>query len=287
MTSKNKLDLELAAVKNYLLPYLNLHKHHPFLPGAKNIKGQAAFIGLTENELAEHRQTYSKNARLAALDLLKREDVIEFVQMLPFQATDTIMVVGDSITDDLQGWFEIFRFVLEIGVDDAAFRLKNEAVYGSTSVDVLRRIDRDLDILKPDWVIIALGSVDAQRFHGTGDRTLVSLAEFYENISTMESMVAEVTDNPIIWITPPPAITELMQDMPLFGGLLHEADLGAFREVVSGKSGYVVDPHGRRMGSPANAWNYMPDGFHPSIAGHCETVVTLLRSLAVTVEKNR
>jgi lysophospholipase L1-like esterase len=282
MSKKNDIELELTAVKNYLLPYLNLHKNHPFLPGARNIKGQAAFIGISETELAEYRQTYLKNSRIAALDLLKREDVIEFVQLLPFQPTDTIMVLGDSITDDMQGWFEIFRHVLEIGVDEASFRLKNEAVYGSTSVDVLRRIDRDLDIHKPDWVILALGSVDAQRFHGTGERTLVSLAEFYENISTMESMIAEVVANPIIWITPPPAITELMQDMPLFGGVLNELDLGAFREVISGKSGYVVDPYGKRMGTPANAWNFMPDGFHPSVAGHCETVVSLLRSLSVT-----
>jgi lysophospholipase L1-like esterase len=285
MAKNNKTDLELTAVKNYLLPYLNLHKHHPFLPGAKNIKGQAAFIGLQEQELADYRQMYSKNARIAALDLLKREDVIEFVHGLPFQTEDTILVIGDSITDDMQGWFEIFRHVLEIGVDNAAFRLKNEAVYGSTSVDALRRIDRDLDIHKPDWVIIALGSVDAQRFHGTGDRTLVSLAEFYENITTMESMVTEVTQNPVIWVTPPPAIKELMQDMPLFSGLSHEADLAGYREVISGKSGYVADPYGKRMGTPPHAWNYMPDGFHPSVAGHCETVVSLLRTLAVTGRK--
>ncbi|MCH8491468.1 MAG: SGNH/GDSL hydrolase family protein [Oceanicaulis sp.] len=279
MSKQSKLELEKAAIKNYLLPFLNLHKQHPFLPGAQNIKGQSAFIGIEESELGEFRQGYQKVCKTAALDLLKEDEVIENISKLPFNSTDAVMVVGDSHADDLQGWFEIFRHLLEIGVDDASFKVLNNAVYGSTSVDVLRRIDRDLSLAKPEWVIIALGSHDAQMLHGIGDRSLVSLAEFYENISTIESMIQEVTPNPIIWVTPPPAVTELMEDMPMFSGVLYEKKLAPYREVMAGKSGYVVDPMGKRMGRPAEAWNYLPDGFHLSLSGHIETVKWLLRAL--------
>lgn len=277
MNKKSK-ELEVAAIKNYLLPYLNLDKQYPLLLGAHNIVGQAAFIGIDEQELSTSRQLFLKTVKTAALDLLKEQEIIDGLENIPFGKDDKLMVVGDSHTDDLQGWFEIFRHILEIGVDDANFKILNRAVYGSTSLDALRRIDRDLAINKPDWVFVALGSHDAQRLHGTGDRTLLSIADFYENISTIESMVSEISNNPIIWITPPAPITELMEDMPLFNGTLLESDLSQYRQVISGKSGIIVDPFGKRMGTPPEAWNYLPDGFHPSLAGHVETVRWLFRS---------
>lgn len=281
-----KKELEIAAIKNYLTPYLNLHKQFPLLPGAKTLRGQAAFIGIDEKELAELRSGYANTVKKAGLDMLKDDIVLEYVDNLPFKPTDTILVIGDSITDDAQGWFEIFSNVLSIGVDDAEFKFINAAIYNSTSLDALRRVDRDLGLNSPDWVIVALGSHDAQKLHGIGEhRTLVSLAEFWENISAIESMVSEVTSNPIIWITPPPVITELMLDMPLFDGVVDNAELSQFREVIAGKNGYVVDPNGVRMGNPAQAWNYLPDGFHPSIAGHMETVKNLLQVLAQKVSK--
>jgi hypothetical protein len=276
-----KKELEIAAVKNYLAPYLNLHKVFPLLPGALTLKGQAAFIGLEESELKELRQSYEEISKSAALELLKDDIVMQNIGKLPFETTDRIMVVGDSTADDMQGWFEIFKHTLQIGVDDAEFTFLNSAVYNSTSLDVLRRIDRDLAIYKPDWVIVSVGCHDAEKLHGVGEhRTLVSLAEFWENVAAMESMISEVTQNPIIWMTPPPVITELMQDMPLFNGVIHESDLAGFRELVAGKSGYVVDPYGTRMGYPPNAWNFLADGFHASLAGHIETVKVLLQTLA-------
>lgn len=276
-----KKELEIAAIKNYLAPYLNLHKVHPFLPGALTLKGQAAFIGMEEAELKELRQSYDKTAKTAALELLKDDLVSDHVQQVPFKSDARIMVIGDSTADDLQGWFEILRHTLSIGVDDAEFTFINAAVYNSTSLDVLRRLDRDLSVYKPDWVIVSVGSHDAEKLHAFGDnRTLVSLAEFWENIAVIESMIGEVTRNPIIWVTPPPVITELMQDMPLFSGVIDEAELSGYRELIAGKSGYVVDPYGTRMGNPPNAWNYLADGFHASLSGHLETVKALLRSLS-------
>lgn len=282
-----KKELEIAAIKNYLAPYLNLHKVHPFLPGALTLKGQAAFIGMEEAELKELRQSYEKTAKTAALELLKDDLVSDHVQQVPFKTDARIMVIGDSTADDLQGWFEILRHTLTIGVDDAEFTFINAAVYNSTSLDVLRRLDRDLSVYKPDWVLVSVGSHDAEKLHAFGDnRTLVSLAEFWENIAVIESMIGEVTKNPVIWVTPPPVITELMQDMPLFSGVIEEAELGGYRELVAGKSGYVVDPYGTRMGNPPNAWNYLADGFHASLSGHLETVKAVLRSLSKEEESS-
>lgn len=280
MTKKNEKESEIAAIKNYLLPFLNLHKQHPFLPGARNIKGQAAFIGISESDLSDARQNYIKTAKNAALELLKQDEIIEGIQEMPFRDGETVMVIGDSLTDDTQGWFEILKYVFDLEREDKNLVFINSAIYGSTSIDCLRRLDRDLALHNPDWVIFAIGSIDAQYLRGTGERTMVSIAEFYENILTMESMASEVSQNPLIWVTPPEPITELMEDMPLFQGVLHERELSQFREVIAGKPGYVVDPKGIRFGQPAEAWNYLADGFHPSIAGHSETVKWFIRTLS-------
>lgn len=279
MAKQTKRELELAAIKNYLIPYLNLHKQHPLLPGAKTLHGQAAFIGIDEKELGEARQHLLKLVKTAALDLLKDADITDLLDKLPFSNGDVILVIGDSTTDDLQGWFEIFRQVVEIGKGEADIRFSNAAVYGSTTSDALRRVYRDITLSKPSWVIIALGSIDAQRLHGASDRTLTSLADFWENLNSIETIVRETTTNPIIWITPPPVITELMEEMPLFEGTISESDLSDFREVIAGKAGYMIDPMGMRMGDPPQAWNYLADGFHPSVSGHTETVKAVLRVL--------
>jgi lysophospholipase L1-like esterase len=276
MAKLTNKDLEISAIKNYLLPFLNLQKKFPLLPGAKTLKGQATLIGIDESVLSEARQHLVQIVKTAALDLLKQEDIIEQIEKLPFKDGETVLVIGDSLTDDMQGWFEILRHVVELSSTSRDLRFINAAIYGSTSIDALRNSYRALSIAKPTWVIIALGSIDAQRLHSATDRTLVSMAEFWENLNSLEQIIAEFTPNPVIWITPPPAITELMQDMPLFEGTLDESDLASYREIITGKPGFIVDPSGKRMGMPPQAWNYLADGFHPSVIGHIETVKEFL-----------
>jgi hypothetical protein len=126
---------------------------------------------------------------------------------------------------------------------------------------------------------------------------LVSLADYWENLNTIEQNVSEITDNPLIWISPPPVITEMLQQIRLFHFDLFEEDLSQFREILTGKKGYVVDPLGERMideddsvedreeeePGPA-AWNYLSDGLHPSLSGHSNTVKELIRFLALAKE---
>ncbi len=271
--------IEATLVKQLLLPILNLKKRFPLLPGARTLKGEAGFIGISEDELMEARIRYDMAAKHAALELLKEDAIVDGLNAMPFGEKGTIVAVGDGLTEDSQGWFEILRHVLEIGTE-GGFRCVNAAVSGYTSLDSLRTFERDVILEKPDWVIIALGSLDAMRLHGVPNRNLVSLAEFWENISAMESMAGEVTKNPVVWITPPPADPELMKESPLFEGTILESDLHHVREVLSGKTGVVVDPYGQRLGRPVGPWNLSSDGFHLSTSGHMETVRALFRAFA-------
>lgn len=272
---------EKEVLEKYLLQFLNLEKRYPLLPGINDTEAMARLMGLDEDELVKHRTRYRDNAKEAAIELLKEEEVTEWLDDIPFENDATIVALGDSMTDDLQGWFNIFGHVLEMTVPEADFDFINSGVSYDTSTDALKRLNRDVLAHEPDWVIVALGTFDAQRLHVEPNRPLVSLADYWENLNTIESAVQEVTDNPLVWITPPPVLTEMLQKIRLFDFDVFNKDLQNIREILVGKQGYIVDPLGKRMSEDdeVEAWNYLSDGLHPSLSGHVNTVRELLRHL--------
>ncbi|NGP88435.1 SGNH/GDSL hydrolase family protein [Fodinibius halophilus] len=289
---------EKEVLEKYLLQFLNLEKRYPLLPGVENEEAIAGLMGLETDELNKLRDRFLANAKQAAVELLEDPDVAEWIEELPFEEGDTIVALGDSITDDLQGWFNIFEHLLDIGLESPDFTFINSGISYDTSSDALKRLNRDVLSHEPDWVIVALGTFDAQRLHVAPDRPLVSLADYWENLNTIEATVSEITDNPLIWITPPPVITEMLQQIRLFHFDLFEDDLSSIREILVGKKGYIVDPLGERMhsedeehhqnedgeeeGSGPAPWNYLSDGLHPSLSGHTNTVKELVRFLALS-----
>ena len=283
MSEKKASQEEKEVLEKYLLQFLNLEKRFPLLPGIDNTDVLAGLVGLEESNFLKLRNRFKKNAKQAAIELLEDEEVNDWLDDLPFNGDETIVAFGDSLTDDLQGWFEIFKHVLEISIPEADFTFVNSGVSYDTSSDALKRLNRDVLDHDPDWVLVALGTFDMQRLHVAPDRPLVSLADYWENINTISTTVEEVTNNPLVWITPPPVISEMLQEIRLFNFDLYEKDLKGVREILTGKKGYIVDPLGTRMGDEEpEAWNYLSDGMHPSISGHVNTVKELMRHLTQT-----
>jgi hypothetical protein len=163
MSKKKATEKEKEAIEKYLLQFLNIEKVYPLLPGISNNDSVAGLMGLDEEELARLRTLFADNAKKAALELLKEDNVIEWVDQIPFRNTDTIVAFGDSSTDDLQGWFEILKHLLDITVPEADFTFINSGVSNNTSSEALRRMSRDVLYYEPDWVIVSLGMFDAQR----------------------------------------------------------------------------------------------------------------------------
>lgn len=271
---------EKEALEKYLLQFLNLEKRYPLLPGIKNSDAIAGLMGLDPTEMLSLRGNFKENAKKAALELLKDDDVIDWLDQLPFGSNSTIVALGDSSTDDLQGWFEIFKFILDITIPEADFNFINSGISDNTTTDALRRMNRDVLSHEPDWVIVSLGTFDAQRMKYTPNRTLIPLSESWENLTLIEDAINIVTENPPIWLTPSPVIPELLDNMELFEYTIQNRDLANVREIITGKKGYIVDPVGKRMGNPPEAWYYLSDGLNPSLSGHVNTVKELLRSLA-------
>lgn len=280
MTEHKATEKEKEALEKYLLQFLNLEKHFPLLPGIENKESVAGLMGLSVEELQKLRKLFAENAKESALELLKEEDVIEWVDQIPFEKNDTIVAFGDSSTDDLQGWFEIFKNVLDITVEGANFTFINAGLSYNTTSEALRRMNRDVLSHEPDWVIVNLGTFDAIRPSFMKNRTLIPLSESWENLSMIEDAIGTVTENPPVWITPTPIIPGLLDEMEYFDFDIDDRDLASVREVITGKKGYIVDPLGHRMGNPPEAWYFLSDGINPSLSGHVNTVKELLKSLA-------
>jgi len=279
MTKKKASDKEKDILQTYLLQFMNIEKRFPLLPGTKNSKAVAGFIGITEQELLEHRKDYEEKAKQAALEVLKDDDISDLIDQLPFDSDDTIAVLGDSISDDLQGWFSILKYVLQFTFEENDFTFINAGISFNTTTEALVRIDRDLLLHEPDWVFVALGTFDTQRLNVAANRTLIPLAETWENLNTIQEIVTQQVENPIVWITPPNVIEELIEDHPLYDFFIKQDDLNKVRELVAGKEGFIVDPRGKRMGDQ-EAWHYLADGLHPSLTGHIETVKYIIKAMA-------
>lgn len=278
-------EAEKEALEKYLLQFLNIEKRFPLLPGISNAEAVANIFGLELDELNKMRGRFAQNAKEAALELLKDDEVTEWIDKLPFKPDDTIVAFGDSSTDDLQSWFEILKAALTITVDQADFTFINAGVSNNTTTDALRRMHADVLSHDPDWVITSLGSYDATRLAYAPNRTLIPLSETWENLATIEDAIKTVTDNPPIWLSPTPVIPGLLDEMELFDFDILDKDLAQIRQIIAGKTGYIVDPLGKRMGNPPEAWYYLSDGVNPSLSGQVNTLRAILYTLATSEKK--
>ena len=97
---------------------------------------------------------------------------IVFLSVSPLIAKETIVAIGDSITqadthwtvnghkNTIQGgWVTRLRNILEKD-SPGEYEVINKGINGDTALGVLRRLDRDVILLQPDIVIIAIGTND-------------------------------------------------------------------------------------------------------------------------------
>jgi lysophospholipase L1-like esterase len=279
--AKKATDEEKGILEQFMLPYYHISKRVPLFPGKNDAKAEAGLFGITESELKSYRQNYNENAREAALEILKDDDIVDCLDKIPMDGDETLVAFGDSNTEDAQGWFTILKHVLDISVEKANFNYVNAGVSYNTTSEALRRIDRDVLIHEPDWVFIALGTFDAQRLNIAPDRTLLPLSETWENIETIQSILESRIENPLVWITPAPIINEMLAENLLYDFTIEPQDLAQVQDLISGKQGAIIDPRAKRMGKEEpQAWNYLPDGLHHSLSGHIETVKAIIKKLA-------
>jgi acyl-CoA thioesterase I len=211
--------------------------------------------------------------RSTAARMLTDEHFRAAVTGLPFRPDERMVAVGDSITADRLGWFEL----LAASVEPAAATLVNLGVSGDTTADVLERFDM-LEAARPDHVLLMIGTNDA-RIHGRNrGYRMVTIAETERNLRALVDLVTGQLGATITVVTPP-AVDQDRIDATFAGGPVYwtaEA-VAEVADVVRKVVPDAVDlheatrpeatrPEADRPEAPGSFLER--DGVHPTPAGH-------------------
>jgi lysophospholipase L1-like esterase len=195
---------------------------------------------------------------------------------LPFEDGQTVLALGDSITDDLLSWAEILRHLVDPGVT-----IVNCGLSGHTSAMVLRRWPPILNELKPDWVLCLLGTNDVTRVGPAASKPQVSLDETVANLVELRRIAAAKGVGRWVWLTPPPFVEERAAADP--GSILgesgwHNDDVLALTIEMRRFADPVVDLC-EVFGLPPDPVLLDPDGIHPSLDGQAAIAAALVERL--------
>jgi lysophospholipase L1-like esterase len=264
-----------------LVQYTHLEKLYGYLPGMDE-ELLAQLFGLGLEEYREVKGRFDANARGAALELLGEPGFAARVDRLPFREGETVVGVGDSITDDLQSWLEIVRHLLEERRPEDGIRVVNAGLSAHTTAMVLRRFIPNVVALKPDWIFCLLGGNDATRVGPEPNKPQVSPEETVKNLEAMRHLARTQTEAGWVWITPPTYDEERASSFPPFQmgqSVFLNDDIVAIGDFVREQEGTVVDIQ-EVFGIPADPELQGPDGVHPSLAGQKAIARTVFERLS-------
>ncbi len=242
----------------------------------------APFFGLDTGVYAEIRAGFAGRARDAARELLENFDFRERVDRLPFEAGTTVVGLGDSITDDLQSWFEILRHLVEERRPQDNIKFVNAGISGDTTSDIISRFLSDVVQQRPAWIVSMMGTNDVRRHGEDPTKILVSHDETGANLDMIRNFAEEQTGANRIWMTPAPVIEDRIAEDPSLSPqqlMWRNEDLEEVAELVREIDDPVVDLQDV-MRQPVDPELLLPDGLHPSLEGQQVIVAALVERLA-------
>ena len=259
----------------YVLQFQHPQKILAGMPGL-NDATVAAIFGMEVEAYRRLRDRFAEGTLQAAHDLLADPGFANRVDRLPFKPGDTVVGLGDSITDDDQSWLEILRVLVEARRSQDRVQIVNAGISGDTTSQMISRF-LDVVLQKPDWIICMAGTNDARQ-HGTSPtKVLVSIEETGRNLAMLRNFAATQTSARLVWMTPTPVIEGQIASDWFLGPLQlkwSNEDLAAVANAVRDQPDLVVDLW-TAFGTPPDPGLLLPDGLHPSLAGQ-KTIVTAL-----------
>lgn len=230
---------------------------------------------------AEHRLRLTRHfehvVEESARKLLAEPDLRDRLDKLPFQGHDTVVALGDSITDDTCSWAQILQQVLL--QHGSSVKVVNAGVSGDTTGNALTRLDL-LARHQPEWVIQLLGTNDARRHGRISQVRAVSAAETERNLRVLAELVETQLGAKLIRMVPPPVVGDLAEKWPFFNDLeitWRSADIDELARHMVTLPGLHIDLKTGLAAQPGT-W-LLPDGVHPTVAGHEQIVRTLIAGL--------
>lgn len=260
------------------LQYTHLEKLYGYLPGLTD--ALPAIFGLDPSAYAQITSGFETRARDAARQLLDHDGVTAQVDALPFRPGQTVLAVGDSVTDDLQSWTEILRHLLDLHRPDHPVSVINAGLSAHTTAMVLRRWPATL-AQRPDWILCHLGGNDVTRVGPEPTKPQVSLPESVANLLDLRRIATARTSAAWVWLTPLPVREDRVAEHQAFRfgeSTWRNSDILALVEAIHTFDDPVVDL-AATFGVPAHPTLQGPDGVHPTIDGQTAIVQALLQRL--------
>lgn len=240
--------------------YTHLDKVYGYLPGIR--RAAPAILGLDADEYGDRRSRLAARAREAARELIGEPEFATAAARLPFRSGQTVLALGDSVTDDLLSWFEILGHVLA----GSGVRWINAGRSAHTTAMILRTWPGLLAGTRPDWVLCCLGGNDVTRLGTPPGKCQVSTAESVANLAELRRIGAQVPS--WCWLSPVRVDEERVAASPTFGygrSSWANADVDALTEAMCALSGPLVDLSEGDV-------DLEPDGVHPSLPGQQQIV---------------
>lgn len=234
-------------------------------------------LGIAVAELEARRAEAREQVRASARLLLEDREVRAACAHLPFRPGQTIVALGDSLTDDALSWAHQLNALLEEVYPDDSPAVVNAGRSGDTTADVIDRLDLVL-AQEPDWVIQLLGTNDV-RHHG--GRRVFSPGQTGTNFDTIQHVLVTLGGTRLIRMTPPPVAAPAVEAATAAPGVRlrwQQEDLARVGRHLMRSDATVIDLHAPLL--PHARALLDPDGLHPHIVGHRAILRVFLLSVA-------
>ena len=261
------------------LQYTHLEKLYGYLPGLPD--ALPSVFGMPTADYEAIRARFTAASRDAASELLTDPAFAALVDALPLTAGQTVLAVGDSMTDDLQSWAEILRHLLVQRRPELGVRLVNGGLSAHTTTMVLRRWPATVNGTRPDWVLCGLGGNDVTRVGPEPSFPQIDPATSVANLRRLRVLAPAPN---WLWLTPVPVDEERVAAFPAFrfgGSSWRNDDIRALVDAMRDLDEPVVDLV-TAFGDPVEEGLQGPDGLHPTLAGQTTIVRAVVERLAIS-----
>jgi lysophospholipase L1-like esterase len=238
----------------------------------------AQMLGCSGDAVRSVAADLTGQARETAAAMVADAGFNKAIEALPFRTQDRVVAVGDSITADRLGWFELLSAAVALTGRPTGAMI-NLGVSGNTTADVIERFDL-LEAARPSHVLLMLGTNDV-RSHGRAVAyRMVGAAETERNLRAIIDLIVTGLGAAVTVITPPAVdqrrIDTFFADAPVGW---HADDIAEVAGIIRKVAPTGVDLHGFTREHVAG--NFLePDGVHPTAAGQRLILTHIVAGLA-------
>ena len=229
----------------------------------QDLEAIARLRGLTRGEYQEVLDQLADGVRRASDELTSDHAWCERLAALSW-AGQTVVMVGDSITADLQSWARVLESAINRCEAKGRTHVVNLGVDGDTSAGVLARLPAILGH-DPQYVVILIGTNDGQ-CHARNTVAWISDDETRRNLAAISATLraAGIT---VAWVAPPRMHVGEIERHWYLGRLpigWSTAQHESKRRLVLEQPGFTYDSE-RAVGHDRHLFL---DGLHPNLEGH-------------------